>query len=341
MNITTIPNHAWYRVLTWARRIMLVLLILFVAILVAFYMSHKVHLKGVQLLWKERSQSRVPVSGSTNSLRILPLINWHASNDELQTEMGVSYLIQTDNQTILFDVGHNSRAEDPSPLIKNMERLGIRISDIDTIFISHLHFDHVGGKKWEKQNTFSLANKQMDLSGKNVFTPVPLTYPGLSPRAISQPTELFPGIVSLGPIARQLFMGRIDEQALAINVANKGIVLFSGCGHQTLPRILQRARESIGENIYGVVGDLHYPVPQGRLSLLGLNAQRVFASGDGPFETIEEGDIERDIGRLKNQNPGLVAIGGHDTSDEVIALFADEFGSAYHHVRVGEWIELR
>ena len=33
---------------------------------------------------------------TTQTLSILPLIDWHTSNPELQGEMGVSYLIETD-----------------------------------------------------------------------------------------------------------------------------------------------------------------------------------------------------------------------------------------------------
>mgnify|MGYP001811623320 FL=1 len=45
--------------------------------------------------------------GATKTLSILPLIDWHAAEPGLRTEMGVSYLIETDEQRILFEVGHN------------------------------------------------------------------------------------------------------------------------------------------------------------------------------------------------------------------------------------------
>jgi len=37
---------------------------------------------------------------------------------------------------------------------------------------------------------------------------------------------------------------------------------------------------------------------------------------------------------------GVIGVGGHDSSDEVIALFAEEFGDVYRYVRVGEPIEV-
>jgi 7,8-dihydropterin-6-yl-methyl-4-(beta-D-ribofuranosyl)aminobenzene 5'-phosphate synthase len=42
-----------------------------------------------------------------------------------------------------------------------------------------------------------------------------------------------------------------------------------------------------------------------------------------------------DIELLKSRAPGLVSIGGHDSSDEAIGWFRDAFGAAYQELRVG------
>jgi hypothetical protein len=39
---------------------------------------------------------------------------------------------------------------------------------------------------------------------------------------------------------------------------------------------------------------------------------------------------------LRHLNLGLVALSGHDSSDEVIQQFRSAFGSAHRDVRVGE-----
>ena len=80
--------------------------------------------------------------------------------------------IQTDNHTILFDLGYNAEEQDPSPLQQNMAKFGITLDSIDMIVISHNHFDHVGGHRWMDANTFSLANVQADLGTKKIFTPI-------------------------------------------------------------------------------------------------------------------------------------------------------------------------
>ena len=77
--------------------------------------------------------------GSTRTLRVLPLVDYHTSDPALRTEVGVSYLIDTDDHRILFDVGQNTNFESPSPLESNMGALGIDLASIDIVFVSHNH----------------------------------------------------------------------------------------------------------------------------------------------------------------------------------------------------------
>lgn len=297
-------------------------------------------IEETERLWSESVPARLADFGSTRSLSILPLVDWHTSRADLQTEAGVAYLVRTDSSSILFDVGFNRQGTDPSPLQHNMEALGVGVEDFDTVVISHDHPDHVGGLDWSLRSSFSLGPEQVDLSGKRAFTPVPMTYPGLEPVHTPDPTVLGPGVATSGTIPRQLFMGRVDEQALAVHVRNRGIVLIVGCGHQTLPRILERASALFSEPVYGIVGGLHYPVPEGRGRLLGLDVQRLLASGEGPLDPLSEAQVREEIALLKQHSPGLVGLSGHDSSDEVIEWFREAFGPAHRKVRVGEWIEI-
>ena len=278
--------------------------------------------------------------GSTQTLEIIPLVNWHSKDKRLRTEAGVSYLVKTDKHTVLFDMGWNEKDESPSPLQHNMAALGIAEASIDAIFISHAHHDHVGGFQWERAGSFSLGKTQGDLSGKRVFAPVPLTYPGTAVQTITGATALMPGIASTGGIARKLTLGNIDEQAMVIHVAGKGLVAIVGCGHQTVPKLLAQIQRDFNVPLYGIVGDLHYPVPTGRRTFMGLNLQRLLASGEGITQpiTLEQIQVEMDL--LDRSNIQLLGIGGHDSSDEVIDLFVKRFGPRYRHVLVGNPIKL-
>ena len=49
-----------------------------------------------------------------------------------------------------------------------------------------------------------------------------------------------------------------DDQAMVINVLNKGLVVITGCGHAGVINILHQARSQTGvEQIYAVLGGLH------------------------------------------------------------------------------------
>ncbi len=196
--------------------------------------------------------------------------------------------------------------------------------------------------KWARQRTFSLGNEQDDLAGKRVFTPVPMSYPGLAPVHAKDPTVIAEGVATTGTIPRQLFIGWVEEQALAINVAGRGLVLIVGCGHQTVSKLVDRTQAVFSEPIHGLVGGLHYPVPKGRAVVLGIPFQKLIASGNGPFSPVNQGEISTNIEMLRRLDLGLVGLSGHghDSSDEVIQQFREAFGSAHRDVRVGEPIVL-
>ena len=62
-------------------------------------------------------------------------------NPSLQTEHGLSILLETVKHRILLDTGASDA------FIRNAEQLGIDLSTVDYVFISHGHSDHAGGLK--------------------------------------------------------------------------------------------------------------------------------------------------------------------------------------------------
>lgn len=63
-------------------------------------------------------------------------------NDLLQTEHGLSILLETDKHRILLDTGASD------VFIRNAEKTGIDLSTVDYVFISHGHSDHAGGLQY-------------------------------------------------------------------------------------------------------------------------------------------------------------------------------------------------
>jgi len=279
--------------------------------------------------------------GSTKNLTILPLIDWRTNQEGLMVETGVSYLVRTDGNTILFDTGLNSREEDPSPLLRNMEKLGVTLNEIDTIFITHNHGDHVGGVKWAENKTFSVTGRQDPLSGVKVYVPTMMTYPGLEPMYARDPMVIGEGVASTGTIANSMyFWGFTEEQSLAVKVDGKGLVLIVGCGHQTVPRLLERAIALFDEPIYGLIGGLHYPVMGGPTELYGYALHKYAGTGKPPWEHITVGELNANIELLKGLNLGLVALSPHDSSEVSMRAFRDAFPDAYRNLRVGEPIKV-
>ena len=58
----------------------------------------------------------------------------------LENLWGFAALLRLDGQSILFDTGSNGRA-----LLRNMAALGLSPGSVDLIFLSHPHWDHMGG----------------------------------------------------------------------------------------------------------------------------------------------------------------------------------------------------
>jgi 7,8-dihydropterin-6-yl-methyl-4-(beta-D-ribofuranosyl)aminobenzene 5'-phosphate synthase len=252
---------------------------------------------------------KLPDIGTTKSLTILPLID-SKGLESFKTEAGVSYLIKTDDTTILLDLGANRKNEDPSPLLSNMQQLGIKWSDIAAIAISHQHYDHTGGLKWQFTNSFAPGLQQIDLGGKPVYVPTALTYPGLTPVIAKQPMKIVKGIASIGTLPMTA-PGDGDEQILAVNVEGKGIVLITGCDHPTVPKIVERAKLVFDQPIVGLVGGLHYPEK-------------------------DAATLQPRIDFLKSLNLQLIALSPHDSSEEAIAAVREAYAGMAKDIKVGQ-----
>jgi 7,8-dihydropterin-6-yl-methyl-4-(beta-D-ribofuranosyl)aminobenzene 5'-phosphate synthase len=250
----------------------------------------------------------------------------------------VSYLITVDGTRILFDVGRNEKEEHPSPLLRNMEALGLSPADVDAVFISHCHLDHVGGIAEMKRRTFSLSRGPVDLAGKTAYVPTQMTHPSATVEVVAGPRRLAEGVASTGPMTRALWMmGPIAEQALLVNVEGKGLVTVVGCGHPLLSRLVTRAEAVTGVPLYGVVGGLHFPVTGSRV---GKGGQNILGNGKFPWQRIRRREARGAAEQLAALDLGLVGLSGHDSCDWSLASFGTTLGERCRTLRVGEEITI-
>lgn len=156
-----------------------------------------------------------------------------SSDAGLKPDWGFSCLIETGNRNILFDTGGNGKI-----LLENMSVLGIDPKSIDDIFISHQHFDHIGGlSAIMNENSKAVVHIPRSLKG--------IKYPN---KVISYDNSqvLYENIYSTGELNG-------DEQSLVIKT-DRGSVVIIGCCHPGLKNILDSVK---AKNIYAVIGGLH------------------------------------------------------------------------------------
>ncbi len=305
----------------------------------------------------DRVEIQVLVDNATDSLSTIPA---HAESEFAYLERhgmqelsgdylccachGLSLLITatrgTDRRTVLFDSGPEEYAFE-----RNSGRLGVDLGAVESIVLSHGHWDHSGGML-----------KALDLIGKrNGGRAVPYyAHPGMfrsrarrSPNGTMFPIKDVPGIDALkahgaevvctrepqllaggmfrlsGEIPRVTAFERglpahyqkneegnwmpdpwlIDERFLTVNVAGKGLVVFTACSHAGLVNVLKHARDSSpGVPLNAVIGGFHLA---------------------GPNEKI----IPETVQAVTEFNLSTIAA-GHCTGWRAIKAFADAVGES-------------
>jgi len=154
--------------------------------------------------------------------------------NNLKADWGFSCLVEAHGRTFLFDTGANGAI-----LLENMQKLDIQPSSVDDVFISHPHFDHIGGL-----SAFLNENS-------NVTVFVPISFRGVRKTKkvvqVDKPMTLYENFYSTGELEE-------IEQAMAVKTA-KGLVLIVGCSHPDMKNIMTTASQ-FGK-IYAIVGGLH------------------------------------------------------------------------------------
>lgn len=177
-------------------------------------------------------------------ISIITIYDNYLSQSDLKNDWGFSCLVQTGDQNILFDTGTDGKI-----LLDNMEKLKIDPKIVDSIVISHDHYDHYGGLAdfLKQNNKVKIYILSALLQTKNIAEKL-----GAAVLEIDSPTKITENICTTGELGTG-----IKEQSLIVK-SNKGVIIITGCSHPGIVNIIKAAREQFSEeSIYLVLGGFH------------------------------------------------------------------------------------
>jgi 7,8-dihydropterin-6-yl-methyl-4-(beta-D-ribofuranosyl)aminobenzene 5'-phosphate synthase len=266
--------------------------------------------------------------------------------DGLIAEHGFSVLITVTKagreHRFLFDTGTS-----PDGVTENMRRLDIDPSSIEAIVCSHGHFDHTTGLDgliralgpvnlpvlihphfWRRRRLQIPGHQPRELATTSRSA---LTGAGFDIIEERQPSFLFSrSVLITGEVARttgyepgfppqQAWLDGgwqpdplvLDDQALIINVRDRGLVVLTGCGHAGVVNIARYAqRLTGGQPLYALLGGFHL--------------------GGPAFEPL----IPRVLDELATMNPGVL-VPAHCTGWRAQHAMSARFPAAFIPNSVG------
>ena len=188
----------------------LLIVIVVLALLIARLESGN---RDSEIAWDNRRVGKVVFNAATNSVTIIPLANWNIASDRYRRESGVSLLIGNDAQTILFDVGFDQNADYTAPMAHNLAAREFSLSNVDFVFLSHRHRDHIGGTAGETEGRLIIERGLGLPAHAPVVSPVPLEGESRTVVQAITPQLLGTGIATTGPIARRRQFGHRPRSA--------------------------------------------------------------------------------------------------------------------------------
>ncbi|MBW2057983.1 MAG: MBL fold metallo-hydrolase [Deltaproteobacteria bacterium] len=278
-------------------------------------------IRAAELNQKRIGEARPLNMPELDSLEMTVLVEWKAEEGFIG-DAGVSYLFRTELGSMLYDVGFGPAHP---ALAHNAARLGFSLDQIDALAISHLHCDHMGGIRAQRTRQLTVPENLKPEKPKPCFLPDRAEAKGFKAKLVERPQLLAAGIASTGPLARSLFfLGHTEEQALLARLKNRGLVVFTGCGHPTIEVILEMVSRLSNEPLYAIGGGLHFPVTTGRGNRAGIHLQRILGTGKPPWRKITDTDLSQTITSINRARPKRVYLSGHDTCDHALGRMKRE-----------------
>jgi 7,8-dihydropterin-6-yl-methyl-4-(beta-D-ribofuranosyl)aminobenzene 5'-phosphate synthase len=219
------------------------------------------------------------------AIRLVTLSENTAGQPYVEAEWGLSILIECEGRHILMDSGGGTA------VVKNAQLLDIELTKIDTIVLSHGHFDHTGGLQLllaeighetrivGHPDIFS-AKYSHSKGKKDHYIGIPYTRAELEDLGAKftlsrEPVHITDKIVTSGEVPMTTDFEKIassfrlktadgfqpdpllDDLSLFMSTP-QGLVVIMGCAHRGMINILRRAKEITGQSkIHLVMGGSH------------------------------------------------------------------------------------
>jgi len=268
--------------------------------------------------------------------RITILYDAFSDNKAVTKDWGFSALVEHDGRRILFDTGNNAATFE-----HNVKALGVDLSKLDFVIISHRHTDHTTGLKYllsvnpnvpiyapmESFGIFggaapatlikpvsSLPQRMRYYDGQYPEK-IPTGYPwnGGNFVLVDKQTEISPGIFLVFTISKTPGTLELRELSLVLR-GPEGLSVIVGCSHPGIEEILQAA-SAIGPHVHFLCGGLH-------------------------LVSTPETEIDRLVDNLKNKWKLEKVAPGHCTGEPAFLRLQKAFGDDYLYAGAGTRLEI-
>ena len=250
------------------------------------------------------------LAGGGLPMKIITLVDNHAmAESACASEHGFSVYIETEKRRILFDTGCGSM------FLENARNLGVDLADIDTLIISHGHYDHAGGVRTLLE-TFSFDSLPM-FTGEGFFNrkfvnevqgerELGVNFDGeylLSKGVDHQMVGKDPVLIGEGMYLLSYFSGkeenedlnprflletgegveidRFNDEVSLVFDTPEGLVLIVGCSHPGILRMVERVKSTFGKPVKALLGGIH-----------------LYDAGEEKMKRVSDALLAMDIGTL-------------------------------------------
>lgn len=269
-------------------------------------------------------------------MKITTLVENHTSTDhpQLNAEHGLSFYIEHNGHVYMSDVGQTGKFAD------NAEKLGVDLSLVETLAISHHHYDHGGGLArffGENAQATVYLHESPDVDYVGHIPLLPTKYIGLDKVVlaehasriffISETLEVSLGFHLIAPIPKiypkpsgdgrlkirrgnQMKPDPFEHEVVTVVEDDKNLVVLTGCAHNGVLNMIAAAQDAFPEKpIKAVIGGFH------------LNHEE-----DQTVREIGEKLLELNIPRI---------VTGHCTGDAATDILQDVLGKRLQRLYTG------